>query len=152
MRKASIGTFRGGGSGLSDLRFGPAQHRRRDADRAIVLTRGDRLIFSRIARRPGEARQHLRLPHIFGNLEAVLFEQPEQFAEYVNIRKSLASANEYGFDRLLRGLLRIEAQVFKIPPWDARLGAGEVCARSIQPFARIVGRQALLRHRLPSLL
>jgi len=49
----------------------------------------------------------------------------------MNVRESLATANENGLDGFFGSLLGVETQVFKILCGDVQLGASEVAARSI---------------------
>lgn len=130
-----------------NLPLGPAQHRRRDADGAAISALRDGANSAGVACHDSVRRKFLCLPHVFGNLQAVTCQQRQKFLQVVNIRERLLAANENRLDGLLRGLLSVEALVFKITSGYEHPGSGEVAARSVEPFAWVVRRKPLGSHK-----
>lgn len=78
-----------------------------------MLLRSDSFPNSRVASGDGEACKPRTFTDVSGNLDAGFTHDGQQCGNVMNVGESVAAGDEQRLDRLLRGLLRVEAQVFE---------------------------------------
>jgi hypothetical protein len=77
----------------------------------------------------------------------VFLQQAKQLIEIVTKGEVLAPLDEDGLDDFLSGLLGLEAEILQISVWDDVSRQRQMALGPADPFAGIVRRQSLARHR-----